>query len=139
MDKRPSVLIFAGVRAFDPGHALDGLVDVVVEDGAVTRVGRGAATEEMRRSEQARVVEGRGRLLVPAFVDLHAHLREPGHEYKEDIASGLAAAAAGGFAHVCVMPNTKPVNDTRAITAAMIARAKEIGGPSLHPIGAVTM
>jgi dihydroorotase len=139
MDNRPDVLIFAGVRAFDPARALDALVDVVIERGSVTRVGAGAATDELRRSERARLVEGRGRLLVPAFVDLHAHLREPGHEYKEDIASGLAAAAAGGFAHVCVMPNTKPVNDTRAITAAMVARAREVGGPALHPIGAITM
>jgi len=139
MDNRPDVLIFAGVRAFDPARALDALVDVVIERGAVTRVGAGAATGDLRRAERARVVEGRGRLLVPAFVDLHAHLREPGHEYKEDIASGLAAAAAGGFAHVCAMPNTRPVNDTRAVTAAMVARSREIGGPALHPIGAVTM
>jgi dihydroorotase len=139
MDHRPDVLLFTGVRAFDPARALDALVDVVVENGIITRVGAGAATDELRRSERARLIEGRGRLLVPAFIDLHAHLREPGQEYKEDIQSGLAAAAAGGFAHVCVMPNTKPVNDTRAVTAAMIARAREIGGPTLHPIAAITM
>jgi dihydroorotase len=84
------------------------------------------------------VLDGRGKWLLPAFVDLHAHLREPGHEYKEDIASGLAAAAAGGYAHVCVMPNTQPVNDTRAVTEMMLARAAEAGGPRLHPIGAIT-
>jgi dihydroorotase len=139
MSTTPDVLIFAGVRALDPARSLDALVDVVVERGRVTRVGAGAASDEMRRSERARVIDGRGRLLVPAFVDLHAHMREPGHEYKEDIASGLAAAAAGGFAHVCAMPNTKPVNDTRAITEAMIARARAAGGPRLHPIGAITM
>jgi dihydroorotase len=138
MTTRSGVLIFTGVRAFDPSTSLDALVDVVVEAGRISRLGAGAATDELRRSERARVIEGRGRLLVPAFVDLHAHLREPGQEYKEDIASGLAAAAAGGFAHVCAMPNTKPVNDTRAITEAMVARAREIGGPALHPIGAIT-
>jgi dihydroorotase len=121
-------------RPLDAGDA----VDVVIEDGIITRAGPGAATAELRKSERARVVEGKGRLLLPAFVDLHAHLREPGHEYKEDIASGLAAAAAGGFAHVCAMPNTKPVNDTRAVTEAMIARARALGGPALHPIGAIT-
>ena len=139
MDREQRALIFAGVRAVDPSLSLDALVDVVIENGIITRVGVGAATEEMRRSERARVVEGRGRLLLPAFVDLHAHLREPGHEYKEDLASGLAAAAAGGFAHVCVMPNTRPVNDTRSITEAMVARARSLGGPALHPIGAITM
>ena len=139
MDSVASILIFTGVRAFDPARELDGGVDVVIEGGVITRVGAGAATDELLRAERARVVEGRGRLLVPAFVDMHAHLREPGQEYKEDISSGLAAAAAGGFAHVCVMPNTRPVNDTRSITEAMIARARSIGGPSLHPIGAITM
>ena len=139
MATTPDVLIFAGVRALDPARSLDALVDVVIERGAIARIGPGAATDEMRRSERARVVEGRGRLLVPAFVDLHAHMREPGHEYKEDIASGLAAAAAGGCAPVCAMPTTRPVNDTRSSTEAIIARAREIGGPRLHPIGAITM
>lgn len=135
----PPLLLFVGVRAVDPAQQLDDVVDVVVEDGVIRRVGRGAATDEMRRSDHAEVVRGDGLLLLPAFVDLHAHLREPGHEYKEDIASGLAAAAAGGFAHVCAMPNTKPVNDSRSITEAMIAKARAVGGPALHPIGAITI
>jgi dihydroorotase len=133
------LLVFTAVRAIDPAIGLDEVVDVVVEKGRISRVGRGAATAELLRAEGARVVEGEGLLLLPAFVDLHAHLREPGQEYKEDIASGLAAAAAGGFAHVCAMPNTRPVNDTRSITEAMIARARQLGGPTLHPIGAITM
>jgi dihydroorotase len=133
-----ALLVFSAVRAIDPSRGLDAIVDVVVEGGVVTRVGPGAATEEIRRSLRARVVDGKGKLLLPAFVDLHAHLREPGQEYKEDIKSGLAAAAAGGFAHVCAMPNTRPTNDSRAITEAMVARAKELGGPALHPIGAIT-
>lgn len=137
--RTPELLVFSGVRAFDPTLQLDAVVDVVVENGVVTRVGQGAATQEVRSSERAHIVAGEGLLLLPAFVDLHAHLREPGQEYKEDIASGLAAAAAGGFAHVCVMPNTRPVNDTRSITEAMIAKARSIGGPCLHPIGAITL
>jgi dihydroorotase len=72
-------------------------------------------------------------------VDLHSHFRDPGQEYKEDIASGLAAAAAGGFAHVCAMPNTKPVNDTRAVTEMMLHRASRFNGPQLHPVGAITV
>ncbi|WP_437683711.1 dihydroorotase [Sorangium sp. So ce131] len=135
----PPLLLFVGVRAVDPAQQLDEVVDVVVEDGVISRVGRGAATDDLRRSGRAEIVNGEGLLLLPAFVDLHAHLREPGHEYKEDIASGLAAAAAGGFAHVCAMPNTKPVNDTRSITEAMIAKARALSGPALHPIGAITL
>jgi dihydroorotase len=130
--------VFENVRAIDPATNLDAIVDVVVEHGRISRVGAGAGREP-KQSERARVISGQGRWLVPAFVDLHAHLREPGHEYKEDIRSGLAAAAAGGYAHVCAMPNTRPVNDTRAVTEMMIKRATECGGPSLHPIGAITI
>jgi dihydroorotase len=76
---------------------------------------------------------------VPGLIDLHVHLREPGEEYKEDLVSGLRAAAAGGFAAVCAMPNTRPVNDTRAVTEMLVAKAKSLGGTRLHPIAAVTV
>jgi len=132
------LVIFSSIRAIDPGRGLDEEVDVVVERGVITRIGRGAAGD-LVKAPVARVIAGTGRWLLPAFVDLHAHLREPGQEYKEDILTGLGAAAAGGFAHVCAMPNTRPVNDTRAITEMMIARAEGVGGPKLHPIGAITM
>src|SRR4051794_4866099 len=115
------LLVFSGVRAVDPARSLDAVVDLVVERGRVTRLGPGAATAEIRAAEGARVLEGRGLLLVPAFLAPHAPLREPGHEYKEDIRTALAAAAAGGFAHVCAMPNTRPVNDSRAVTEALCA------------------
>ncbi len=131
------LLIFRQVRAIDPARNLDQLSDVVVEGGRISRLGKDAA-HDLASVNGARVIDGAGRWLVPAFVDLHAHLREPGQEYKEDIASGLAAAAAGGYAHVCVMPNTRPVNDTRAVTEMMRRRAEECGGPSLHPIAAIT-
>ncbi len=131
------LLVLRNVRAVDPSVSLDGEVDIVVERGRITRIGRDAGREPAS-SERARVLDGGGRLVLPAFVDLHAHLREPGFEYKEDIASGLNAAAAGGYAHVCAMPNTRPVNDTRAVTEMMLARAAEHGGPSLHPIAAIT-
>ena len=131
------LLVLRNVRAVDPSVSLDAEVDIVVERGCITRVGRDAGRDPSG-SERARVVDGGGKLVLPAFVDLHAHLREPGYEYKEDIASGLNAAAAGGYAHVCAMPNTRPVNDTRAVTEMMLARAAEHGGPSLHPIAAIT-
>jgi dihydroorotase len=79
-----------------------------------------------------------GKWITPGFVDLHTHLREPGLEYKEDIASGTRAAAAGGFTTVCAMPNTKPVNDNRAITEMIVARSKQHGSVHVHPLGAIT-
>jgi dihydroorotase len=133
-----SVLVFREVRAIDPGSSLDAIVDVVVERGRITRVGKGAGTEPSR-SEHARIVQLAGAWLLPGLVDLHAHLREPGQEGKEDIASGLSAAAAGGFVDVCAMPNTRPINDTRVITEIMVHKAKALGGSRLHPIGAITV
>jgi len=132
------LLVLRAVRVFDPALGYDQTADVVVERGVITRIGPDAGSEASR-AERARVVEGNGRTVLPAFVDLHAHLREPGYEYKEDVRTGLTAAAAGGYAHVCVMPNTKPVNDTRAVTELMLARAREVGGTKLHPIAAITL
>jgi dihydroorotase len=136
--KQPKLVVFTNIRAVDPANQLDDTVDIVVEDGRITRLGPGAASDEMRSYEDGLVIEGEGRWALPAFIDLHAHFREPGHEYKEDIFSGLRAAAAGGFGHVCAMPNTSPVNDRRSITEAMVARAAEAGGARLYPIAAIT-
>ncbi len=130
------MLVIRGARVLDPARQLDQIADVVVEAGRITRVGRDAGAE--LRGERVRVVDAAGLWLAPGFIDLHVHLREPGQEYKEDIASGLAAAAAGGFTTVCPMPNTRPVNDNRAITEMMVARAKEVGGVRLLPLGAIT-
>ncbi len=138
MSSDACLVVFRGVRALDPARGLDAIVDVVVEDGAITRLGPSAG-DEPARAERARIIEGKGRWLLPAFVDLHAHFREPGHEYKEDITSGLRAAARGGYAHVCAMPNTRPVNDNRAVTEMMLSRAAAQRGPRLHPIGAITV
>lgn len=119
-------------RLLDPRRGVDEETDVLVADGKVAEIGRGLARSG------ARVIEGKGRLLVPGLVDIHAHLREPGEEYKEDIASASAAAAAGGFTAVCAMPNTKPVNDCRAVTELVRNRAREVGGVRIYPIGAIT-
>jgi len=135
----PPLLLLVGVRALDPSENVDGVIDIVIEDGVITRLGPGAVTDDLRSVPDARVLSGGHLLVTPAFVDLHAHLREPGQEYKEDIFSGLSAAAKGGFAHVCAMPNTRPVNDNRAITEAIVARARALEGPALHPIGAITV
>jgi dihydroorotase len=133
-------LVFRRVRAVDPGAALDAEIDVVVERGLVTRAGKDAGKDLVGKpSEQVRVVDKSGLWLLPGLVDLHAHLREPGGEGKEDVASGLRAAAAGGFVDVCCMPNTKPVNDSRTVTEMLVSRGKEVGIVRLHPIGAITV
>jgi dihydroorotase len=131
------MLVLRGGRVIDPSRGFDGPADVVIDGNRIVRVGPGAA--QGISGERVRSIDVAGRWVVPGFVDLHVHFREPGHEYKEDIASGLRAAAAGGFTSVCAMPNTKPVNDTRAITEMMVARAHEAGGPHLYPVAAATV
>ncbi len=130
------MLVLRGARVLDPSRQLDDILDIVVEKGRITRVGRDAGAD--LTGEGVRVIDARGLWAAPGFVDLHVHFREPGQEYKEDISTGLAAAAAGGFTAVCPMPNTKPINDNRAITEMMVARAKSAGGPRLLPFGAIT-
>lgn len=131
------LIVLRGGRVLDPARGLDETADVVVEAGRIKAVGRDAGAGYVGQ-DRARVIDLSGRWICPGFVDLHVHFREPGQEYKEDIASGLDAAAAGGFTAVCPMPNTKPANDSRAITEMMLARAQEHGGPRLLPFGAVT-
>ncbi len=131
-------VVFRRVRAIDPGEGVDGEVDVVVERGRISRLGRDAAND-LLQGERVRVVDRPGAWLLPGLIDLHAHLREPGGEGKEDIASGLRAAAAGGFVDVCCMPNTLPVNDSRAVTEMLVDKARALGSVRLHPIGAITV
>src|SRR5688500_16381095 len=130
------MLVFRGARVIDPSSGLDEVLDVVIEHGRIARVGRDAG--HGLTGERVRVIDAAGLWLAPGFIDLHVHFRDPGQEYKEDIASGLQAAAAGGFTAVCPMPNTRPINDNRSITEMMVARAKEAGGPRLLPFGAIT-
>jgi dihydroorotase len=131
-------LVFRRVRAIDPGEGVDGEVDVVVERGRISRLGRDAAGD-LVQGQRVRVIDRSGAWLWPGLVDLHAHLREPGGEGKEDIASGLRAAAAGGFVDVCCMPNTLPVNDSRAVTEMLVDKARALDSVRLHPIGAITV
>ena len=102
------------------------------------RGGRIAALGMNLEAGSARVVDASGLLVVPGLVDIHCHLREPGYEHKEDIASGTAAAAAGGFTSVCCMANTDPVNDNAAVTEFIKSRAAERGSAHVYPIAAVT-
>ncbi len=131
------MLILRGGRVIDPASDRDEIADVVIEGGRVRSVGRGAG--DAIEGEHVVTIDCSGRWVTPGFLDLHVHLREPGQEYKEDLESGLGAAVAGGFTTVCAMANTHPVNDSRAITESVMARARGIQGARLQVYGAVTM
>jgi dihydroorotase len=126
-------ILFKGVRLIDPKSQHDAECDVFIADGIVQEIGKGLAG-----SGRLRVVDGRGLWLTPGFVDLHAHLREPGEEYKEDIASASRTALASGFTTVCAMPNTQPTNDCASITEFILSRAREADGVRVLPIGAIS-
>ncbi len=115
------------------GQALDAAADVLIRDGRIAEVGSGLAAPS-----GGRVIDVRDKLVTAGLVDLHVHFREPGFEYKEDISSGSASAAAGGFTTVCCMPNTKPVNDCKSVTDLIVNRSREVGGVRVRPIGAIS-
>jgi dihydroorotase len=126
-------LLIRGGRVIDPANGVDGPADVLIEDGLVSRVG-----PRLDAPRTTPTLDAGGRVVAPGFVDIHVHLREPGYEYKETIATGTRAAAAGGFTAVACMANTSPVNDTRAVTDYIVAQARVEGVVRVYPIGAVT-
>ncbi len=125
-------LLIKGGQVIDPGR-FNGIGDFLIENGKIS-----AVAPTLPTPAGATVIQAAGRLVLPGFVDLHVHFREPGFEYKETIQSGTAAAVAGGFTSVCAMPNTNPVNDNQSITEFMLERAKAAGTARLYPIGAIT-
>ncbi|MDR0881937.1 MAG: dihydroorotase [Candidatus Adiutrix sp.] len=129
-----SILIKNG-RVIDPGRNLDGPHDVWLEDGLIK------AVEEPGRltGTAGSTIEAAGRWVLPGLIDLHVHLREPGHEYKETVASGLAAAVAGGFTAVVAMPNTSPAMDNAEQVSALLARAQAAGQARVWPAAAMTL
>jgi dihydroorotase len=129
---RDRTILIKGGHVIDPGR-FNGIADVLIEAGKIS-----AVAPTLTAPADATVIQAAGLLVLPGFVDLHVHFREPGFEYKETIQSGTAAAVAGGFTSVCAMPNTNPVNDNQSITEFMLDRARAAGNAHLYPIGAIT-
>ena len=124
--------LIKNAHAVDPQIGLDGVVDILIEDGQISAVGEGLGAQ----ADEVRDVKGR--VVTPGLVDIHVHLREPGYEYKEDIASGARAAVHGGFTDICCMANTDPVTDTAEGVEFIKDRAKAAGMCNVYPAGACT-
>jgi dihydroorotase len=128
----PSLLIHGG-RIVDPSQDLDGPHDLLIEDGAVARIGG-----KIPKPKGAETIDARGLVVTPGLIDIHVHLREPGQEYKETVRTGTLAASAGGFTAVACMANTVPVNDNRSITEHILLEAQRAGFARVYPIGAIS-
>ena len=128
-----ALMIIKGGRVIDPSESMDMVGDVLIKDGRVVRV-----EADITSPENAEVIDANGMVVSPGFIDLHCHLRDPGLEYKETIASGTRAAAKGGFTTVCAMPNTEPTMHTRATVEYVMEKARTEGAVRVLPIGCVT-
>ena len=127
-------LMLKGGRIVDPANGRDGAFDLLVEDGRIARIGRNLPVDG------ADVFEVKpGWIVAPGLIDIHVHLREPGQEHKETVATGTASAVAGGFTAVACMPNTDPVNDHAGITEFILKKAAEANAARVYPIGAVSI
>ncbi|MBA3071322.1 MAG: dihydroorotase [Nitrospirae bacterium] len=135
----------------DPSQGIDGIGDVVIEDGKITEIkmqNAGCRMQDKKKKNQAscivhhesesKTIDAAGLYVFPGLIDMHTHLREPGYEYKETIKTGTMAAVKGGFTTVCSMPNTNPVNDNSSVTDFIIRKAIQEGACTVYPIGAIT-
>ncbi|MBW2489011.1 MAG: amidohydrolase family protein, partial [Deltaproteobacteria bacterium] len=125
-----------GGRVIDPGH-MDTVADILIKDDKIVEivtVGQKDATESVYK-----IIDASGKFVCPGFIDMHVHLREPGHEHKETIETGSRAAAWGGFTSVCAMPNTDPVNDNCEITALILKQASRANFARVYPVGAISV
>lgn len=127
-------ILLRGGRVIDPSRRVDQMADVLVSDGKIAAVQPGLAAPD-----GADIRDVRGRVVAPGLVDVHVHLREPGNEDEETIASGARAAVAGGFTAVCAMPNTDPVTDNQAAVGFIVRQSVRAGLARVYPIGAVSV
>jgi dihydroorotase len=132
-------LLLTGARVIDPSQKMDAVADVLLENGKITEIAPGIAkTLDTKSSGKMKTIDLASMIIVPGLIDMHTHLREPGLEYKETIASGSAAAVAGGFTSVACMPNSSPINDNRSITEFIKRKAAEAALANVYPIGAIS-
>jgi dihydroorotase len=127
-------LLLKGGRVIDPSRRTDGVADVYIVDGRIEAVGH-----NITGSPEAETVDATGQVVAPGLIDLHVHLREPGQEDLETVATGAMAAAAGGFTAVCAMPNTDPVTDNQAAVGFIVRQSQRAGKARVYPIGAVSL
>src|SRR5574341_140098 len=127
-----NILITNG-HIIDPANNIDGKLDLLISGGKIAKLGKTGSLS----ADGAEVIDAGGKLVVPGLIDMHVHLREPGYEYKETIATGTAAAKAGGFTSVCCMPNTNPVNDNRSVSEFILSQSRDAAA-RVYPIGAIT-
>ena len=126
-------ILILGGHVIDPANGVDGVCDILVEDGKI------AAVQPDIQAEADRVINAAGKVVAPGFIDMHCHLRDPGQEYKEDLITGTRSAARGGFTGVCCMPNTSPVNDNASVTRYILEKAQWQGsGVHVYPVGAIS-
>jgi dihydroorotase len=125
-------LILRQGRIVDPSQKLNRVADLGIEDGRVAEI----APKILKKGRKE--IDARGLLVFPGFVDMHVHFRDPGREDAETIESGTNAAARGGFTGIACMPNTQPVNDSEAVTAFILERAREVSKIAVYPVGAIT-
>lgn len=128
-------LIIRGGHVIDPGH-FDGEADLYIKDGKVAALNPGGGFKADENN--VHTIDARGKIVTPGLIDLHVQLREPGHEYKETIASGCRAAAAGGFTAVCALPNTAPPHDCAQVTEFILEKAKRARSAKVYPVAAIS-
>lgn len=132
-------ILLTGARVIDPAQKIDAVMDVLLEDGKIAKIDDGLLRPvKSKDTTKVKVIELPGTMLVPGLIDMHTHLREPGQEYKETVATGAKAAVAGGFTSIACMPNTDPVNDNRSITEFIKRKAAEAATANVYPIGAIS-
>ena len=129
-------IVIKNGRVVDPSGKIDGIYDISIAGGKITSLSNSGESEG--EGSGSDVIDATGMVVIPGLIDIHVHLREPGYEYKETIASGAMAAVAGGFTTIACMANTDPVNDNGSVTRYILAKAGSANLVNLLPIGAAT-